>query len=217
MATLIKICGITRLEDARYASAVGADYIGFIQKPGDIREADSSTAREIIDWVVGPKPVGVFENRSAEEVLASCSDVGFTHAQLDGHESPDDTEAIQAGGIGVIKSFRVKHDASSEQLRSLFLTYTGAADYLRLDVSETSLLGGDGESLSWRLIRELSSEFKLFLSGNVTPTNVEHIVSAMRPFAVDASESVEEVPGVKDFGKLGDLFDVWHTLTPETI
>lgn len=212
MSPQIKLSGITRLEDARYASAVGADYLGFIQKSGDIREIDPNKAREIIDWVVGPKPVGIFENDSAQEVCLACQTVGFQLAQLDGNENPDVCHAIQSDGVQVIKTIRIQHDASLEQLRSLLLPYQSCSDFIRLDVFETSLLGGEGESLNWRVVRELASEFALFLAGTIKPDNAEHTLTSMRPFGLDVSTSVETSPGVMDFDKLGALFDVWNTI-----
>lgn len=210
MTPCIKICGITRLEDARYASAVGADYIGFVHNPGDPRHTEAKVAREIIEWVVGPTPVGVFEDESAEHILALCADVGFALVQLDGYEPPDVCSAIQAGGIPVIKTMRVLASSSSEQLLSHVSPYKNAAEFIRLDVSETDLTG-DNE-MQGRFVRELASEFDVFLAGAIRPSNVEQVVAVVRPFAVDVSASVEESPGVKDFDKLSAFFDTWHSL-----
>ncbi len=76
--TKVKICGITRLHDARTAAAAGADFLGFIQHEDSPRYVEPDVAKEIIDWVRGPEPVGVFVNRDADEVNATCARVGFT-------------------------------------------------------------------------------------------------------------------------------------------
>ena len=211
MTPRIKICGITSLTDARYCSALGGDFLGFIQKADDDRNVNAATAREIIEWVVGPAAVGVFEDESVDRVLSTCADNGFTCAQLDGHEATELCSAIQAGGIPVIKTVCLRHDVSSEQLRDLILPYRGAAEFIRLDISESTRPGGEG----WKPLRELASEFKLFLAGTITQSNVEQFMATVRPYAVDVSASVEESPGIKDFEKISALFDIRRGLEAE--
>src|SRR5690606_10172419 len=164
-------------------------------------------AKEIIAWVDGVEAVGVFAGEHAEAINARCAEVGFTVAQLDGHEPPEVAAAIE---VPTIKSFRVQHDASSEQLRALMLPYRGAADFFLLDTHRTSLWGGSGESLNWRLARDLAAEFPLFLAGGLDAGNVRQAVETMRPFAVDLSSSVESAPGVMDFDRLYDFFEAYR-------
>ena len=114
--TKVKICGITRLHDARTAAAAGADFLGFIQHEESPRYVKPDVAKEIIEWVRGPEPVGVFVNRDADEINATCTRVGFTLAQLHGHESPETCAAVD---VPVIKAISVQHDASSEQVRAM--------------------------------------------------------------------------------------------------
>ncbi len=210
MKTHIKLSGLTRLEDARYASAVGADFLAFDQDPASPRYVEPRTAKEIIEWVVGPEPVGVFVDEPAEAVNARCAEAGFRLAQLDGHEPP---EVCAAVAVPVIKTLRVRHDASAEQLRALLAPYRDAVDFVRLDAHGTSLLGGTGESVNWRIVRELAAEFDLFLAGAITAENVAEAVEAMRPYAVDVGASVEEAPGVMDFDQLGAFIDAFRATT----
>ena len=205
--TKVKLCGITRLEDARYAAAVGADFLGFVQYPESPRYVAPAVAKEIIEWVVGPEPVGVFVNESAEAINARCAEVGFRLAQLHGHEPPEVCAAVE---VPVIKAFQVQHDASAEQLRALIDPYRDVVDFILLDTHHTSLWGGTGESFNWRIARELAGEFDLFLAGGISAENVAEAIQTMRPYAVDLSSSVEESPGVKDFDKLGAFFDAYH-------
>lgn len=207
--TRIKLSGVCRLEDARFAAAMGADYLAFDQRPGSPRAVSSAHAREIVDWVVGPQPVGMFADDQPEKVVAACEAAGFRLAQLDGHESPAECARVEAAGIPVIKSFTVLHDASAEQMRVLMGPYAGAARYVRLETDRTSLWGGEGESVSWRLARELADEFDLFLAGAVSAENVLDALR-MRPFALDLGASVEEGPGVMDFDRLGVFFDAFR-------
>ncbi len=214
MTPRIKICGITRLEDARYCAAVGADYLGFVQHTESPRYVHPAQAKEIVDWVVGPEPVGVFVDLDADGVIAVCRAAGFRLAQLHGHETPETCRAVEAAGFPVIKAFRVQHDASAEQLRVLMEPYAGAITHTLLDTHHTSLWGGTGESFNWRLARELAGETSLFLAGGVTAENVEEAVR-IQPFCIDLSSSLEESPGVKDFDKLGAFFDAFHAATEE--
>jgi len=204
---LVKICGITRLEDARYASAAGADLLGFIQYPESPRYIPPAQAKEIIEWVYGSKSVGVFVNASADEVNRVAEQAGFDYVQLHGTESPEFLPLIERP---VIKAIRVMHDASSEQIRNALQPYAEHAEYLLLDTHSTSLWGGTGESFNWRLARELSGYFPLILAGGISAANVEEALLTMRPTGIDLSSSLEEAPGLKDFDKMGAFFDAFH-------
>lgn len=206
----VKICGITRLHDARTAAAAGADFLGFIQHEDSPRYVKPDVAKEIIEWVRGPEPVGVFVNKSAEEVNEVCARVGFTLAQLHGHEPPEVCAAVE---VPVIKAVQVTHDASSEQVRAVVAPYLDVVDFVLLDTHHTSLWGGTGESFNWRVARELSSEVDLFLAGGISADNVAEAVHTMRPYAVDLSSSVESEPGVKDLDKLAAFFDAFREAT----
>lgn len=208
--TKVKICGITRLHDARTAAAAGADFLGFIQHEESPRYIKPDVAKEIIEWVVGPEPVGVFVNREADEVNATCERVGFRLAQLHGHESPEMCETID---VPVIKAIQVQHDASAEQVRALVAPYLDVVDFVLLDTHHTSLWGGTGESFNWRVARDLGADVDLFLAGGISAENVAEAVQTMRPYAVDLSSSVEESPGVKDLDKLAAFFDAFHAAT----
>jgi len=200
----IKICGITRLHDARFCAAAGADFLGFVQHEASPRYVRADVAREIVDWIAGPTPVGVFVDASADDVNAICTRAGFRMAQLHGHESPETCAAVD---VPVIKAVRVAHDASAEHVRAMVQPYLGVVDFVLLDTFHTSLLGGTGESFNWRVARELASEVDLFLAGGISAENVVDAVATMRPYAVDLSSSVESAPGVKDLDKLAAFFE----------
>lgn len=206
---LVKICGLTTLEDARFCAGLGADYLGFIQHPESPRYVAPEAAREMLSWIYGAKGVGVFVNRTAAEVNAACETAGFAVAQLHGDEPPEVVEAVT---VPVIKALRVMHDASVEQLRGALEPYRGKVFGFLLDTHSTSLWGGTGESFNWRLARELSAELAgedvpLFLAGGLTPANVAEAVVTMRPSGVDVSSGLESAPGVKDFETVAAFFD----------
>lgn len=209
----VKICGITRLEDARFCAGAGADFLGFIQYEGSPRYIEPQQARQIIEWLYGPEPVGVFVNEDAETVNRIADEAGFTWVQLHGNEPPEVCAAIEKP---VIKAFPVVHDASSDQLRPLLEPYREVADYFLLDTHKSNVWGGTGESFNWRLVRELSREFPILLAGGISAENVEEAVRTMRPAGVDLSSSVESAPGVKDFDKLADFFDAVNALREAT-
>lgn len=204
MRPKVKICGLTRLEDARYCAGLGADFLGFIQHPDSPRYVAPAKAKEIIGWVYGANPVGVFVNASPEEVNAACETAGFAYAQLHGAESP---EACSRVDWPIIKAFRVLHDASAEQLRWAMEPYRDVAELFLLDTHHTNLWGGTGESFNWRLARELSSDFPILLAGGLSGDNVAEAIETMRPWGVDASSRLESEPGVKDFEKVQAFFD----------
>ena len=207
--TKVKICGITRLHDARTCAAAGADFLGFVQHAESPRYIAPRDAREIIDWVVGPEPVGVFVNADADEVNRVCAEAGFRLAQLHGHEPPEVVAAVE---VPVIKALHVQHDASAEQVRALAEPHLAHADFLLLDTHRTSLWGGTGESFNWRVARDLTGLADVFLAGGLSAANVADAVATMRPFAVDLSSSLEEAPGVKDPDKLAAFFEAFNAV-----
>ncbi len=206
----LKICGITRLEDARFCAAAGAQYLGFIQYEGSPRYIRPKEAREIIEWLHGPKPVGVFVNEPPDVVNRVAEEAGFEYVQLHGTEPPEWCAEID---FPIIKAIHVVHDASAEQLRVLIDRYSEYAEHFLLDTHRTSLYGGTGESFNWRLARELSDDYSLFLAGGIDADNVEEAVQTIRPFAIDLSSSVESAPGIKSFEKLERFFAAWEAMT----
>lgn len=183
MNTQIKICGITRYEDAAYAAELGADYIGFIFVPSSPRYIEPERATEIMQRLRGPKFVGVF--RDASHSLIRSLPVHY--AQLHGDESDEDIAAI---GIPTIKAYRVG-DALPDT------TAHPSAAWLMFDTG-----GGTGQTFDWSLLALYSRTKPFFLAGGLTPENVAAAVSLARPDAVDVSSGVESAPGVKDHHKL---------------
>lgn len=200
----IKICGITRLEDARYCAALGADYLGFIQYPESPRYVAPEVARSCIEWLYGPEYVGVFVEERPEVINRVAEQVGFTYVQVHGRLRPEDCARIERP---VIRAFQVRHDASVEQMEALMEPYAEVVDYFLLDTYHTNLWGGTGESFNWRVARALASRYPLFLAGGLRAENLEEAIQTVRPFALDLSSSVEEAPGIKDFDKLSRLFE----------
>jgi len=195
MRTRIKICGITRVEDARAAVELGADAIGLVFYAPSPRNVGPDQAREIVA-AIPPfvTIVGLFVDPAAEyveSVLQACS-IGLL--QFHGDETPD-----FCGGFGLpyIKAVRVKADADLVQYLS---PYHAARGWL-LDAYHDQLHGGTGKSFDWKLIpRDLAKP--IILSGGLTPDNVGAAVRQVRPWAVDVSSGVEAAKGIKDAAKI---------------
>lgn len=205
----LKVCGITRLEDARYAAAAGADYLGFLQHPASPRYVPPPVAKEIIGWTYGPQAVGVFVDADADEVNRVAEAVGFHLVQLHGEEPP---EACARMNRPVIKAFRVAPGDTAAALRARMLPYDGIATYFLLDTHHPAQHGGTGQVFDWAVARALAADFPVFLAGGLSAANVAEAVQTVRPAGIDLSSSLEQAPGLKDFDRMAAFFDVWDTL-----
>lgn len=212
MRVKLKVCGITDLADARYLAGEGVDYLGFIQHEESPRYIAPERVAEMLEWIYGPAPVGVFVNKPAEDVNETVEAVDFEVVQLHGTEPPELCAAVERS---VIKAIRVRHDAASDQLRPLMEPYAEVVDYFLLDTHHSSVWGGTGESFNWHLARELAREFPLFLAGGINADNVTRAVQTMRPYAVDLSSSLESAPGRKSFEKIDAFLDAFRAVNAE--
>jgi phosphoribosylanthranilate isomerase len=186
----VKICGITRLEDALAAAQLGADALGFNLWPGSRRFVDPEAAREIVARLPPfVTAVGVFVNQAPAEVTRLAAAAGVAAVQLHGDEPPGDCQGL---GLPVIKSFRVAGPGDLAALGA----YRSVAAVL-LD-SRSEGFGGSGRAFDWELARRLPGGLPLILAGGLTPENVAEAVRAVRPWAVDVASGVEASPGKKD-------------------
>jgi phosphoribosylanthranilate isomerase len=196
--TRVKICGITRLEDAELAASLGAWALGFILWPGSKRAAEEAVAAGIARQVRRRvELVGVFVNPTLDEVARAVDAIGLTHVQLHGDEGPAfATETARRTGAKVIKAARVSCGADIQALERFH------TDFHLLDTAVPGMHGGSGESWDWELAAARRSKVPAILSGGLTPDNVEAGIAAVRPYAVDVASGVEAEPGVKDHAKL---------------
>lgn len=195
MRTRVKICGITRPEDARAAAAAGADAIGLVFVDASPRRLDPERARAIVA-VLPPflKVVGLFVDAPPAQVRAVLGAVPLDLIQFHGRETP---EFCRAFGRPYLKALRMGPgvDVAAEAGR-----YPDAAGLL-LDSFHPQLAGGTGETFDWsRVPRDLGRP--LVLAGGLTPENVAAAVAAVRPYAVDVSSGVESAKGIKDAAKV---------------
>src|SRR4051812_20690488 len=193
---LVKICGITRAEDAAAAVDCGAGALGFVFWPGSPRCIDPYRARAIVA-AMPPfvTAVGLFVNQPIEYVERVTRLVRLGAVQLHGDETPEYASGISAP---LIKAVTVRNPQ---------LSLWPARTTLLLDVHDPEKRGGTGRTVDWSAAAGLAAQRTLLLAGGLTPENVAEAVAAVRPFGVDVSSGVERAPGVKDHQRLRALFE----------
>ena len=190
----IKICGITRAEDARLAAELGADAIGLNFYARSKRALEPGQVEEIVsDLPAFVTVVGLFVDPSREEV-AAVLESGLIHClQFHGAESANYCRSF---GIPFIKAVRVK---SLAECRQTLQPFYGTCSVI-LDAYVPGVAGGTGETFDWSVARELVNDDQnpIILAGGLHPDNVADAITAVKPYGVDISSGVESAPGVKD-------------------
>lgn len=193
MTLRVKICGVTRLEDALAAARLGADALGFNFWPGSKRYIPPAEARAIVRRLPPlVAAVGVFVDPSREEVLRAAEASGIGAVQLHGDEPP---ELCRDLPLPVLKAIRVEGPASLDRLRD----YDAVQGFL-LDSAGPGF-GGSGRTFDWTLAAKAARAHAIVLAGGLGPDNVAEAIRAVRPWGVDVASGVESAPGVKDIGK----------------
>ena len=191
--TLVKVCGITNLEDARRCVAAGADMLGFNFYPASKRYISPRAARRIIEQLTSSITyIGVFVNEpNPERVTQLAAEARVSVVQLHGDESAEYCRGVT--NYPVIKALRVAHDFAPEQAAAF------GAQTVLLDTFHEDAYGGTGQTFDWSSAVALRALVpKLILAGGLTPGNVSAAIAQVRPFAVDACSSLECAPGLKD-------------------
>jgi phosphoribosylanthranilate isomerase len=189
--TRVKICGITRVEDALAAARLGADAIGLMFYSPSPRCVTPEQARRI----AGAMPpfvtvVGVFVDPSPEEVRAALAALPLGLLQFHGDEAP---EFCAGFGVDYIKAARVRPGLDLVQ----YAARHGAARGLLLDAFVPGAHGGTGQGFDWSLIPP-RLPLPVILSGGLDASNVVEAIRRVRPWAVDVSSGVEAAKGIKD-------------------
>ena len=189
----VKICGVTRLEDALQAARLGADALGFNFWPGSKRFLAPAAARSIVERLPPfVTPVGVFVNQPEAEIRRAAEESGVRVLQLHGDEPPELCARLP---LPVVKAVRVGAALPLDALRA----YPVAA--FLLDAPSAGY-GGSGAAFDWSLAEGVAGLGPLILAGGLTPENVAAGVRRVRPYAVDVASGVESAPGVKDVSKM---------------
>lgn len=193
--TRVKICGITRIDDALAAAAAGADAIGLVFYAASPRAVSVDAASSIcaaLPPFIGT--VGLFVDASAEEIDAVLRAVPLDLLQFHGDESP---EFCAQFGRPYLKALRMRDDIDVVQQARQF----SAARALLLDTYRAGVPGGTGEVFNWRRVPAALRE-RIVLAGGLDADNVAAAIAQARPSAVDVSGGVEAAPGIKDPQKI---------------
>jgi phosphoribosylanthranilate isomerase len=194
----IKICGITRAEDALAVEALGVDAIGLVFYARSARAVSPAQAERILARVSDKLQVfALFVNPDRAQVLAALSAKRIDHLQFHGEES---ASFCQSFGLPYMKAFQVQ---SSAAVLERIQNYE-SAKHILLDSYEVNVPGGTGKTFDWTQAATIVAQSKrqVVLAGGLQPENVGKAIASVRPFGVDVSSGVEAAPGIKDMEKL---------------
>ena len=205
----VKICGITRLQDAELAAGFGANALGFVFWPGSPRHITADKARAIAAQVPDMvAKVGVFVDQPIDEVARTMDDVGLDIAQLHGHESPEYCRQLKYAVSGfsrtVIKSVGMQDNAP------VAIDDFDPDVVLLVDAHDPARFGGTGKTVNWDSAREIAASRRTILAGGLNAANVKLAVRTVQPYGIDVSSGVETAPGVKDPNRLRTFFEALH-------
>jgi phosphoribosylanthranilate isomerase len=190
----VKICGVTRVEDAEFAVAAGADAIGVNFCPTSPRFCVPSEGRAIVNAVAGSVVVyGLFVNESRERIRAVVTETGVTGIQLHGDE-PD--ELALGWGLPLLRAVRVESRDAVGRALAIANGYRVLLDSPRG--------GGSGTSFDGALVEGLDLS-DVVIAGGLTPENVSDRIRRLRPWGVDVSSGVEGDPGIKDHRRVREF------------
>ncbi len=195
----VKICGITREEDARLAVELGASAIGFVFWPASPRFIHPDAARAIVRSLPPfVAAVGVFVDEASGQVRETAEYVGLSAVQLHGSETPEDAASP---GRRVIKS------VSADETSVARLAGWPDGVTLLVDATDEARKGGTGARADWTVAAAIAARRPVILAGGLTAGNVAQAIRAVRPIGVDVSSGVEQCPGVKDHGAMRRFFE----------
>jgi phosphoribosylanthranilate isomerase len=203
MATRIKICGITRPEDARKAASLGVDAIGLVFYRPSPRAVTIEQAVKVVDSLPPfVSVVGLFVNAAREELNAVLDQVPVDLLQFHGEEQPEDCAGYNRP---FIKAIRMRDGVDLEAEAARYVAASG----LLLDAYQPGIPGGTGASFEWSRVPQ-GMEKPIILAGGLTPENVGEGIAQVQPYAVDVSGGVEAEKGVKDHARMAAFVRAVH-------
>jgi phosphoribosylanthranilate isomerase len=197
--TRVKICGLTRRDDAVAAVRLGADALGLVFYAASPRAVGITQAQEVIrDLPSRVSVVALFVNATESEIRAVLGKVRIDLLQFHGDETPQDCMGY---GVPYIKAVRMREDIDLFEIEKVYASASG----LLLDSYQRGVAGGTGVAFDWARVpqsvtRRLTKP--IILAGGLTPDNVAEAIRQVRPYAVDVSGGVESMKGMKDAAKM---------------
>jgi phosphoribosylanthranilate isomerase len=202
----VKICGITRVQDAIAAAEAGADAIGLVFAKSPRRVSVLQARRIVAALPPLVSAVGVFVNEKPEAIRTIAQKVGLSAVQLHGDESPRIVELLRP--LRVIKAIRVRNAGFVKEMQKFASARVSA---ILLDAHSKMVYGGTGKTVDWRMIRKVLSEHTVgqfplqILAGGLNSRNVGEAIATIRPWGVDVSGGVESGPGIKSKVRLREF------------
>jgi len=199
--SLIKICGLTQISDAKYALEKGVSYLGLIFVDKSPRFVSKAIAKQITEALPEFDGfVGVFSNQSKKDIETFCSGLNIKIIQLHGNETPAFCNYFINRGFQIVKVFRVDQSIDQNEIQKY-----DNCHYFLFDTYQINQQGGTGQTFNWQLLSNSPFLKKSFISGGITPENVVKVIEALNPYAIDCSSGVELTPGKKDVSKIDSL------------
>jgi phosphoribosylanthranilate isomerase len=207
----IKICGITKLEQAQSIVKMGANALGFIcvsSSPRYIGAGEISQITSSLDSNIDL--VGVFLDASMAEICQTVEQSGLNAVQLHGDESPEFCQQLRSQlahtnpNVKLIKALRVKNQAGL----AVAQLFSNAVDVVLLDAYDPHMAGGTGKTLDWQMLREFQPSCDWWLAGGLSADNVADAIAMVCPSGVDVSSGVERSAGDKDLSKVEQFMKI---------
>ncbi|MBZ4190271.1 phosphoribosylanthranilate isomerase [Niabella beijingensis] len=205
---LIKVCGMTQLQQVAQLAAMGVDYAGFIFYPPSPRYIGGNIDPAALKRLNGIKKAGVFVNATVEEVLDAVAAYGLDMIQLHGDETPELCSRLK-NAAEIVKVFRI---TGKEDLKQLTSPYTDVADAFLFD-TKAKEYGGTGKKFDWSGLQHAEPGVPYFLSGGIGPDDLEELkafLTANTVHALDVNSKFETAPGIKDIRLLEHFLNRLH-------
>lgn len=193
--TRVKYCGITRVEDALHAAAIGVDAIGLVFYEKSPRSVSVDQAKLIVESLPAfVTTVGLFVNADPADVENIAQAVNLDLLQFHGDETAAECDRFERP---YIKAIRMREELDLDQVSGEYQNASG----LLLDAYDKKLFGGTGKSFDWSMIPDQRS-LPIILAGGLNPENVGQAINDVHPYAVDVSGGIEASKGIKDKEKM---------------
>jgi phosphoribosylanthranilate isomerase len=205
VAVEVKICGLTRPDDAARAAEAGAAYLGVVLASGP-RRVSFAAAAEVVAASRGVPVLGVFVGHPVEEILSGCRDARLSGAQLHGPYSREDAARLADAGLVVWRVVRIASPADLDRLPDA----SRDAETVLVEPRVPHADGGSGMPLDSAIAVEARHRLaghRMALAGGLTPETVASAVALVRPDVVDVSSGVESLPGLKDHDKIARFLE----------